>query len=146
MKGFETLCNPSKCFQHVCFSWLDMWGNLCNVYVLLLRSRLIYCLVMCMIWTSKYFLQLILELGSYIEELSKTGGAIKEFVNPKYFSCPCFWNYVIVCISFSGKLLLVFLSIVSEITYWIYLFIYLLEKDPGKFSETVFVFLSSGIS
>lgn len=28
--------------------------------------------------------QLILELGSYIEELSKTGGAIKEFVNPKY--------------------------------------------------------------
>ncbi|KAF3447050.1 hypothetical protein FNV43_RR12230 [Rhamnella rubrinervis] len=28
--------------------------------------------------------QLILELGSYIEELTKTGGAIKEFVNPKY--------------------------------------------------------------
>ncbi|KAI6690986.1 hypothetical protein NL676_027814 [Syzygium grande] len=28
--------------------------------------------------------QLILELGSYIEELKKTGGAIKEFVNPKY--------------------------------------------------------------
>ncbi|KAL6984338.1 UTP-monosaccharide-1-phosphate uridylyltransferase [Sarracenia purpurea var. burkii] len=28
--------------------------------------------------------QLILELGPYIEELSKTGGAIKEFVNPKY--------------------------------------------------------------
>ncbi|GLU00953.1 hypothetical protein SLE2022_182860 [Rubroshorea leprosula] len=28
--------------------------------------------------------QLILELGSYIEELGKTGGAIKEFVNPKY--------------------------------------------------------------
>ncbi|KAM7276643.1 hypothetical protein ACFE04_018509 [Oxalis oulophora] len=28
--------------------------------------------------------QLILELNSYIEELSKTGGAIKEFVNPKY--------------------------------------------------------------
>ncbi|KAF7829793.1 UDP-sugar pyrophosphorylase-like [Senna tora] len=28
--------------------------------------------------------QLILELGSYIEELTKTGGAITEFVNPKY--------------------------------------------------------------
>ncbi|XP_030526560.1 UDP-sugar pyrophosphorylase [Rhodamnia argentea] len=28
--------------------------------------------------------QLILELGTYIEELKKTGGAIKEFVNPKY--------------------------------------------------------------
>ncbi|KAL4301149.1 hypothetical protein HN51_052562 [Arachis hypogaea] len=28
--------------------------------------------------------QLILELGPYIEELSRTGGAIKEFVNPKY--------------------------------------------------------------
>ncbi|KAL0351544.1 UNVERIFIED_CONTAM: UDP-sugar pyrophosphorylase [Sesamum calycinum] len=28
--------------------------------------------------------QLILEVGPYLEELSKTGGAIKEFVNPKY--------------------------------------------------------------
>ncbi|KDO80459.1 hypothetical protein CISIN_1g006297mg [Citrus sinensis] len=28
--------------------------------------------------------QLILELGPYMEELKKTGGAIKEFVNPKY--------------------------------------------------------------
>ncbi|KAG2665872.1 hypothetical protein I3843_15G026000 [Carya illinoinensis] len=28
--------------------------------------------------------QLILELDPYIEELTKTGGAIKEFVNPKY--------------------------------------------------------------
>ncbi|XWS15182.1 hypothetical protein CRYUN_Cryun35bG0072400 [Craigia yunnanensis] len=28
--------------------------------------------------------QLILDLGPYIEELTKTGGAIKEFVNPKY--------------------------------------------------------------
>jgi len=28
--------------------------------------------------------QLILELGPYIDELTKTGGAIKEFVNPKY--------------------------------------------------------------
>ncbi|VFR00245.1 unnamed protein product [Cuscuta campestris] len=28
--------------------------------------------------------QLIIELGPYIEELTKTGGAIKEFVNPKY--------------------------------------------------------------
>ncbi|XVE95564.1 hypothetical protein REPUB_Repub02eG0108900 [Reevesia pubescens] len=28
--------------------------------------------------------QIILELGPYIEELTKTGGAIKEFVNPKY--------------------------------------------------------------
>lgn len=28
-------------------------------------------------------MQLILELGSYKEELQKTGGAIKEFVNPK---------------------------------------------------------------
>lgn len=28
--------------------------------------------------------QLILEVGPYMEELSKTGGAIKEFVNPKY--------------------------------------------------------------
>ncbi|GMH00922.1 hypothetical protein Nepgr_002761 [Nepenthes gracilis] len=28
--------------------------------------------------------QLILELGPYLEELNKTGGAIKEFVNPKY--------------------------------------------------------------
>uniref|UniRef100_A0A7C9AI26 UTP-monosaccharide-1-phosphate uridylyltransferase n=1 Tax=Opuntia streptacantha TaxID=393608 RepID=A0A7C9AI26_OPUST len=28
--------------------------------------------------------QLILELDSYIEELKKTGGAIQEFVNPKY--------------------------------------------------------------
>lgn len=28
-------------------------------------------------------LQLILELGPYIDELSKTGGAIKEFINPK---------------------------------------------------------------
>nr|GEW74623.1 UDP-sugar pyrophosphorylase [Tanacetum cinerariifolium] len=28
--------------------------------------------------------QLILELGSYIDELTKTGGVIKEFVNPKY--------------------------------------------------------------
>ncbi|KAI4387962.1 hypothetical protein MLD38_000344 [Melastoma candidum] len=28
--------------------------------------------------------QLILDLGPYIEELQKTGGAIKEFVNPKY--------------------------------------------------------------
>ncbi|KAH1065208.1 hypothetical protein J1N35_030195 [Gossypium stocksii] len=28
--------------------------------------------------------QLILELGPYIEELKKTGGSIKEFVNPKY--------------------------------------------------------------
>ncbi|KAK4802350.1 hypothetical protein SAY86_000553 [Trapa natans] len=28
--------------------------------------------------------QLILELGPYIDELKKTGGAIKEFVNPKY--------------------------------------------------------------
>ncbi|KAB2083159.1 hypothetical protein ES319_A05G246600v1 [Gossypium barbadense] len=28
--------------------------------------------------------QLILELGPYIEELKKTGGAIEEFVNPKY--------------------------------------------------------------
>ncbi|XP_004502545.1 UDP-sugar pyrophospharylase [Cicer arietinum] len=28
--------------------------------------------------------QLILELGPYIEELAKTGGAIQEFVNPKY--------------------------------------------------------------
>lgn len=29
------------------------------------------------------FFQLILELGPYIEELTKTGGAIQEFVNPK---------------------------------------------------------------
>ncbi|XVE60261.1 hypothetical protein DITRI_Ditri05aG0114900 [Diplodiscus trichospermus] len=28
--------------------------------------------------------QLILELGPYIQELTKTGGTIKEFVNPKY--------------------------------------------------------------
>ncbi|KAL3638864.1 hypothetical protein CASFOL_016771 [Castilleja foliolosa] len=28
--------------------------------------------------------QLIFEIGPYFEELSKTGGAIKEFVNPKY--------------------------------------------------------------
>ncbi|CAH9075614.1 unnamed protein product [Cuscuta epithymum] len=28
--------------------------------------------------------QLIIELGPYLEELTKTGGAIKEFVNPKY--------------------------------------------------------------
>ncbi|CAI0393300.1 unnamed protein product [Linum tenue] len=28
--------------------------------------------------------QLIMELGPYFEELKKTGGAIKEFVNPKY--------------------------------------------------------------
>ncbi|PIN16492.1 UDP-N-acetylglucosamine pyrophosphorylase [Handroanthus impetiginosus] len=28
--------------------------------------------------------QLIFEIGPYMEELSKTGGAIKEFVNPKY--------------------------------------------------------------
>nr|GMD85205.1 UDP-sugar pyrophosphorylase [Ipomoea batatas] len=28
--------------------------------------------------------QLIIEIGPYIEELTKTGGAIKEFVNPKY--------------------------------------------------------------
>ncbi|CAI0610505.1 unnamed protein product [Linum tenue] len=28
--------------------------------------------------------QLIMELGPYLEELKKTGGAIKEFVNPKY--------------------------------------------------------------
>lgn len=28
--------------------------------------------------------QLIFEIGPYLEELSKTGGAIKEFVNPKY--------------------------------------------------------------
>ncbi|KAL4576990.1 hypothetical protein LXL04_013091 [Taraxacum kok-saghyz] len=28
--------------------------------------------------------QLILELGPYIDELSKTGGSIKEFINPKY--------------------------------------------------------------
>ncbi|XP_019175123.1 PREDICTED: UDP-sugar pyrophosphorylase [Ipomoea nil] len=28
--------------------------------------------------------QLIIEIGPYIEELQKTGGAIKEFVNPKY--------------------------------------------------------------
>lgn len=28
-------------------------------------------------------LQLILELGPYIDELTKTGGVIKEFVNPK---------------------------------------------------------------
>jgi UDP-sugar pyrophosphorylase len=28
--------------------------------------------------------QLILELGPYKDELQKTGGAIKEFVNPKY--------------------------------------------------------------
>ncbi|CAH9128461.1 unnamed protein product [Cuscuta epithymum] len=28
--------------------------------------------------------QLIIELGPYIEELTQTGGAIKEFVNPKY--------------------------------------------------------------
>ncbi|CAK9138492.1 unnamed protein product [Ilex paraguariensis] len=28
--------------------------------------------------------QLIFELGPYIEELTKTGGSIKEFVNPKY--------------------------------------------------------------
>ncbi|KAK7861214.1 udp-sugar pyrophosphorylase 1 [Quercus suber] len=28
--------------------------------------------------------QLIFELGPYIDELTKTGGAIKEFVNPKY--------------------------------------------------------------
>ncbi|CAK9160369.1 unnamed protein product [Ilex paraguariensis] len=28
--------------------------------------------------------QLVFELGPYIEELTKTGGAIKEFVNPKY--------------------------------------------------------------
>ncbi|CAJ2667661.1 unnamed protein product [Trifolium pratense] len=28
--------------------------------------------------------QLILELGPYMEELAKTGGAIQEFVNPKY--------------------------------------------------------------
>ena len=27
--------------------------------------------------------QLILELDAYIEELKKTGGGIKEFVNPK---------------------------------------------------------------
>lgn len=33
-------------------------------------------------------LKLILELGPYIEELKKTGGAIKEFVNPKYFFSP----------------------------------------------------------
>jgi hypothetical protein len=30
-----------------------------------------------------FFCQLILELGPYIEELAKTGGAIQEFVNPK---------------------------------------------------------------
>lgn len=30
-----------------------------------------------------FILQLILELGPYMEELKKTGGAIKEFVNPK---------------------------------------------------------------
>ncbi|KAL2339728.1 hypothetical protein Fmac_007668 [Flemingia macrophylla] len=33
---------------------------------------------------NKYKIQLILELGAYIEELSKTEGAIQEFVNPKY--------------------------------------------------------------
>jgi UDP-sugar pyrophosphorylase len=32
---------------------------------------------------SEFLSQLILELDSYIEELKKTGGAIKEFVNPK---------------------------------------------------------------
>ena len=62
----------------------------CGFYVLLLYGGLVYSLVLCVICTSKYFLQLILELGPYIDELSKTGGAIKEFVNPKYFSCPYF--------------------------------------------------------
>lgn len=81
--------------------------------------------------TSKYFLQLILELGPYIEELSKTGGAIKEFVNPKYFSCPYFWSYDIVCISFGGKVLLVSSSIVSKITH-------------GKFYFILFTFFSKG--
>lgn len=33
--------------------------------------------------SSNFHMQLILELGPYIEELTKTGGAIKEFVNPK---------------------------------------------------------------
>lgn len=32
---------------------------------------------------SFFFVQLIVELGPYLEELTKTGGAIKEFVNPK---------------------------------------------------------------
>lgn len=36
--------------------------------------------VLCMIFFNT---QLILELGPYKEELQKTGGAIKEFVNPK---------------------------------------------------------------
>lgn len=30
-----------------------------------------------------FIMQLIFEIGPYLEELSKTGGAIKEFVNPK---------------------------------------------------------------
>lgn len=31
-----------------------------------------------------YFaMQLIFEIGPYLEELTKTGGAISEFVNPK---------------------------------------------------------------
>lgn len=38
----------------------------------------------CIITITYFFCQLILELGPYIEELAKTGGAIQEFVNPKY--------------------------------------------------------------
>lgn len=37
----------------------------------------------CIVTISYFSCQLILELGPYIEELAKTGGAIQEFVNPK---------------------------------------------------------------
>lgn len=49
-------------------------------------SRFIFLISWSYIYSPVFHLvlsQLILELGSYIEELSKTGGAIKEFVNPK---------------------------------------------------------------
>lgn len=32
---------------------------------------------------SRFLMQLIFEIGPYLEELTKTSGVIKEFVNPK---------------------------------------------------------------
>jgi len=42
-------------------------------------GKVMYCISIAI-----YFaMQLIFEIGPYLEELTKTGGAISEFVNPK---------------------------------------------------------------
>lgn len=58
----------------------SLWPSKSNSHIKYYFGAKLFFLV---VLDSVTLLQLILELGPYIEELTKTKGAIKEFVNPK---------------------------------------------------------------